>query len=149
MGTLSLLKKGGKYVENATAIATAPLSAILRNDFITLLYSNLTVSGKFIDMISHNYIDAQRPLMPMAFAPLRQRAAQALMELKGKGHFKEMPNGGTGTFRENFAGMIGSARETALRSLSAYKDEGLGTTYHGCTIIILKKEELGNLSDFG
>ena len=122
MGTLSLLNKDGKYVENATAIATAVRSAILRNDFITLLYSNSIVSGKFIHMISHNFIDAQRPLMAMAFAPLRQRAAQALMELKGEGHFKETPNGGTGTFRENSADMIGLARETALRSLSAYKD---------------------------
>ncbi|SDE44005.1 Crp-like helix-turn-helix domain-containing protein [Pricia antarctica] len=71
------------------------------------------------------------------------------MELYDKGHIKEKPNGGTGIAREDFAGMIGTATDTAIRTLSDFKDEGLITTDHGRRIVILKKEELRGISDFG
>ena len=44
--------------------------------------------------------------------------------------------------REDFAGMIGTATETAIRTLSDFKDEGLITTDKGRRIVLLDKEEL-------
>ncbi|HUH47755.1 MAG TPA: response regulator [Arenibacter sp.] len=149
IGQLSLLGKDGKYIESATAIEEAELSAIPRNDFIKLLYGNFMVSQKFIGMISNNLISVQKQLVAMAFAPVRQRAARALMVLYEKGIVKERPNGGMGIAREDFASMIGTATETAIRALSDFKEEGLITTDHGRRIILLNRRELQNIADYG
>ena len=51
--------------------------------------------------------------------------------------------------REDFAGMIGTATETAIRTLSDFKDQGLITTDHGRRIIIMDKDGLQEIANFG
>lgn len=148
LGQLSLLNAAGTYVENAVVLEDAELCAIPKGDFIKLLYGSHTVSQKFISMISNNLIDVQTHLVDMAFASVRQRAAKALLELYEKGLIKDKPNGGMSIPREDFAGMIGTATETAIRTLSDFKDEGLITTDSGRRIILLDKEELEIVADF-
>lgn len=148
IGQLSLLHAAGTYVENAVILEDAQVCAIPKADFIKLLYGNPSVSQKFIAMVSNNLINVQSHLVDMAFASVRQRAAKALLELYEKGLIKDKPNGGMSIPREDFAGMIGTATETAIRTLSDFKDEGLITTDSGRRIIILNKEELLSISDF-
>ncbi|MDO1513900.1 response regulator [Maribacter confluentis] len=148
IGQLSLLHAAGTYVENAVILEDAQICAIPKVDFLKLLYGNPSVSQKFIAMVSNNLINVQSHLVDMAFAPVRQRAAKALLELYEKGLIKDKPNGGMSIPREDFAGMIGTATETAIRTLSDFKDEGLITTDSGRRIIILNKEELLNIADF-
>lgn len=149
LGQLSVLHASGTYVENAVVLEDAKLCAIPKGDFIKLLYSNHMVSQKFIGMISNNLIDVQTHLVDMAFASVRQRAAKALLELYDKGLIKDKPNGGMSIPREDFAGMIGTATETAIRTLSDFKEEGLITTDSGRRIIILDKEELEVVANGG
>ncbi len=99
-------------------------------------------------MISNNFIDVQEHLVDMAFASVRQRAAKALLELYDKGMVKDHADEGMGIPREDFAGMIGTATETAIRTLSDFKDEGLITTDSGRRIILLDKKKLLNVADF-
>ena len=145
VGQLSLLHVAGTYVENAVALENAELCTIPKADFIRLLYSNHIVSREFIALISNNLIDVQSQLVDMAFASVRQRAAKALLELYEKGMIKDEPKGGMSIPREDFAGMIGTATETAIRTLSDFKEEGLITTNSGRRIILLDKEELSNV----
>ena len=51
--------------------------------------------------------------------------------------------------RDDFAGMIGTATETAIRTLSDFKEEGLITTDSGRRIVLLDKEELRNVAEVG
>ncbi len=147
IGQLSLLNAAGTYVENAVVLEDAELSTIPKTDFLKLLYGNHMVSQKFISMISNNLIDVQTHLVDMAFASVRQRAAKALLELYEKGMIKDKPNGGMSIPREDFAGMIGTATETAIRTLSDFKDEGLITTDSGRRIILLNKEQLQTVAN--
>ncbi|WP_289644988.1 Crp/Fnr family transcriptional regulator [Maribacter aestuarii] len=142
VGQLSLLNADGKYIENAVVLEDAELCAIPKADFLKLLYGNHMVAQKFINMVSNDLIDVQTHLVDMAFASVRQRAAKALLELHKKGMIKDKPNGGMSIPREDFAGMIGTATETAIRTLSDFKDEGLITTDKGRRIVLLDKEEL-------
>ncbi len=148
VGQLSLLNASGKYVENAIILEDAELCAIPKDDFLKLLYGNHVVAQKFISMVSNDLIDVQTHLVDMAFASVRQRAAKALLELYKKGLIKDKPNGGMSIPREDFAGMIGTATETAIRTLSDFKDEGLITTDSGRRIIILDRAELEQVADF-
>jgi CRP-like cAMP-binding protein len=149
IGQLSLLGPSARYAENAVVLEDAELAAIPKTDFLKLLFANATVSQKFIKMISNNMMHLQRRLVDMAFASVRQRAAKALIELHEKGIIKEKPNGGTGIAREDFAGIIGTATETAIRTLSNFKDEGLITTDHGRRIVLLDRDGLKSIVDFG
>lgn len=149
IGQLSLLSSTGKYVENAMLLEDAEVCAIPKNDFTKLLYGNPIVSQKFIGMISNNLIHVQEQLVDMAFASVRQRAAKALLELYHKELIRDKPSGGMGIPREDFAGMIGTATETAIRTLSDFKNEGLITTDYGRRIIVLDKNGLRNVAELG
>ena len=148
VGQLSLLNSNNVYVENATVLEDAEMCAIPRKDFTKLIYGNAAVSQKFIGMISNNLMHLQEQLVDMAFASVRQRAAKALLELYDKHVIQDKPMGGIGIPREDFAGMIGTATETAIRTLSDFKDEGFIATDHGRRIIILNEKGLREVADF-
>lgn len=149
IGQLSLLNTKGSYIENAMVLEDAEVCAIPREDFLKLLYGNPEVSRKFISLISNNLIDVQEKLVAMAFAPVRQRVAQSLLELYEKGVVKQTANEGMSISREDFAGMIGTATETAVRMLSDFKDEGLLTTDRGRRIVLLNLEGLRRIAEAG
>ncbi len=147
VGQLSLLNHMGTCIETATALDAAEIVAIPKKEFIELLYGNPAVSQKFIGMISNSLIDVQEHLVDMAYATVRQRAAKALLELYHKGIVGDMTNRAIGIPREDLAGLIGTATETAIRTLSDFKDEGLITTDHGRRIILLDIVRLNTVAD--
>ncbi len=149
IGQLSLLNEKGRYVENAIVLEGAELVAIPKEDFIKLLHGNPEISEKFISLISNDLIDVQQHLVAMAFTPVRQRAARALLELSENSVIREAQNDSMNIAREDFAGMIGTATETAVRTLSEFKDEGLLTTDRRRRIVLLKKEELRRIAESG
>ena len=147
IGQLSMLNSNKAYVENATVMEDAQICTIPREDFTKLIYGNSVVSQKFIGMISNNLMHLQEQLVDMAFASVRQRAAKALLKLHDKYVIGGKPYGGIGIPREDFAGMIGTATETAIRTLSDFKDEGLIATDPGRRIIILNEKGLREVAD--
>jgi DNA-binding response OmpR family regulator len=148
VGQLSLLNSDGRYIETAKVVEDAELCAIPKEEFTDLLFSNQVVSQQFIAMMSANLINVQEHLVDMAYASVRQRAAKALLQLFEKGIVQDRANNGVGIPREDFAGMIGTATETAIRTLSDFKDEGLITTDQGRKIILKDKEALKKVAQF-
>ena len=61
---------------------------------------------------------------------------------------KESPSEGIDIPREDFASIIGTATETAIRTLSDFKDEGLIGMGKARRIILLDKDELQQVADF-
>ncbi len=148
IGQLSLLNPKGVYLESAMAIENTEAYGIPKSNFIHLLYENKEVAHKFMDIISNNLIEVQEQLVNMAYSSVRQRVAKALLDLHKKGIIKDFPEEGIDIPREDFAGMIGTATETAIRTLSEFKEEGLITMGHAKRIILLNKEELQHIVDF-
>ncbi|MGB5436216.1 MAG: response regulator [Maribacter sp.] len=147
IGQLSLLNPKGIYLETAMAIDATEVYAIPKSDFIHLINDNRDVSHKFMDIISNDLIQVQDQLVNMAYATVRQRVAQALLSLHKKGIIKDSYYEGLDIPREDFAGMIGTATETAIRTLSEFREEGLITMGHARRIIILNKDELQNIAE--
>lgn len=148
IGQLSLLGNKETYIETATVLEDAEIYGVPKADFTKLLNGNKLVSNKFINMISNNLIDVQEHLIGMAFASVRQRTAKALLELYDKGIIKDGLDSGVGIPREVFAGLIGTATETAIRMLTEFKEEGLIAVGSRRRLILLDKEELGNIANF-
>ncbi len=148
IGQLSLLSNTETYIETATVLEDAEICGIPKGDFTKLLYGNKLVSNKFISMISNNLIDVQEHLVQMAFASVRQRAAKALLELYDKGIIKDDANYGVSIPRDDFAGLIGTATETAIRMLTEFKEEGLIAVESRRRLVLLDKDKLKRIADF-
>ncbi|KGL64295.1 response regulator [Polaribacter sp. Hel1_85] len=148
IGQLSLLGDKGIYTETASVLAEAEICGIPKSDFTKLLYENKEVSNKFIAIISNNLIDMQDQLVNMAFASVRQRTAKALLDLDDKGMIKDNEHIGINIPREDFAGLIGTATETAIRMLTEFKHEGLIDIETNRRVILLNKNKLRHIAYF-
>ncbi|WP_339840868.1 response regulator [uncultured Maribacter sp.] len=148
IGQLCILGNSGLYTETAVALGNCEVCCIPKKDFTQLLFNNKEVSNKFIGMISNNVLHMQEQLMGMAFDSVRKRAATALLELYDKGLVKD-DDLGISISREDFAGLIGTATETAIRVLSSFKDKGLIQLGTSRRIILSDKKQLQQVADFG
>lgn len=148
IGQLCVLGSSGLYTETAVALNNSEVCCIPKKEFTQLLFNNKQVSNKFIGMVSNNVLHMQEQLMGMAFDSVRKRAATALLELYDKGLIND-EDLGISISREDFAGLIGTATETAIRVLSSFKEKGLielGTSRH---IILSDRKLLQQVADFG
>tara|TARA_R110002012_G_scaffold160895_1_gene322882 strand:- start:35148 stop:36218 length:1071 start_codon:yes stop_codon:yes gene_type:complete len=148
MGQLSLLTDKRTYLESALILDDAELFEIPKTDFITLLHTNKDVAYKFVRLISNNLVDVQDQLVDMAYASVRQRVAKGLLDLHHKGVLSDKDTQGISIARDDFAGLIGTATETAIRMLTEFKDEGLITITSGRKIIITDEKALEDIVVF-
>ncbi|MBJ7880168.1 response regulator [Gelidibacter salicanalis] len=149
VGQLSLLSDHGIYIESAAILEDADLYEIPKLDFITLLNSNKDVANKFVSLISCNLVDVQDQMVNVAYATVRQRVAKALLDIHNKGILMNKEDNGISIAREDFAGIIGTATETAIRMLTEFKDEGLITIGNARKIVLEDKEALKAIALFG
>ena len=149
VGQLSLLNNTGTYIDTATVLEEAEVLEIPKKDFITLVYGDKLISSKFISMISNDLIDIQEKLVSMAFSTVRQRLAKVLLDLYNKGTRTNSGFKGIDISREDLAGLMGTATETAIRMLTDFKDEELVTIAERRRIIIENKKDLEDIVVFG
>ena len=149
LGQLSLLSESGSYIESATVIQDAELYEIPKMDFTTLLHGNKDVSRKFISLISNNLVEVQQQLVDIAFSTVRQRLAKTLLDLNNTRVLTNDDCDGISIAREDLAGLIGTATETAIRMLTEFKEEGLITLDTTRKITIEDQKTLENIVTFG
>lgn len=149
VGQLSMLTDHGSYIESAAIIEDAELYEIPKSDFTTLLHTNKDVANKFVSLISNNLVEVQEQLVNIAFGTVRQRVAKALIDIHKQRILLNNEDQGIGIAREDFAGLIGTATETAIRMLTDFKDEGLITIGNARKIIIQDQETLEDIALFG
>ena len=144
VGYLSLIKET-PYAESATAMEGTTLSHIPKDDFFKMLHYNQNFSARFIKMLAKNMEDQEEKLLSLAYNSIRKRVAETLVELslsKKKTENSDQLN--LTILREDLANMVGTAKESVIRTLTDFKHEGLVKIDHG-KIIIIKLEKLHNL----
>ena len=124
IGYLALLENS-PYKESAVALDNVELSCIPKQDFIALIFNNRDVSNKFIKMLSNNVIEKEQQLLELAYSPVRQRVAGALLALQkkyqeGGGQHVDLP-----ISRDDLSKIVGTAKETLIRTLADFKEEKL------------------------
>lgn len=100
-------------------------------------------------MISNDLIEIQEQLINIAFATVRQRVAKTLLDISKTKILTDIESNAIGISREDFAGMIGTATETAIRMLTEFKEEGLITVDTSRKIHIINKKNLEDIALFG
>ena len=118
------LMDDGEHQETAVAMEDTEVSVIPKQDFQNLIYKNRDVANRFIKILADNVQDKERRLLQLAYTPVRERVAEALLELQER----ENEEGGEGVWmkisREDLANIVGTAKESLIRILSDFKKAG-------------------------
>jgi len=127
LGHIALID-GEEYLETATALEPTELAVIPRQDFLALLQKNKNVSAQFMKMLSASIKEGEKRLLQMAYAPVRERVAVALLNLIAKEAATSQKPSRLLISREDLASIVGTAKESLIRTLSILKKEGLVCT---------------------
>lgn len=134
------LIENSDYKFSAAATEDCVLSIVPREEFIQLLYSNRDVSSCLIKMLANNVANKEAQLLSLAYSSVRKRTAEALLLLHKEQGNKEPLS----VLREDLARMVGTAKESVVRVLTEFKNDGYIDIYNG-DINIINKEKLENM----
>ena len=125
-----------EYSEYASPITTAEIFKIPKADFLTLIHKNRDVATKFIRMISRNLSEKEEQLVQLAYDSVKRRIALKLQSL-----FNDNAEKVATISRTDLAGMIGTSKETVVRTLTNFKEDGIIET-NGQQIELIDAEKL-------
>lgn len=146
IGYLGLLE-GGHATETAEAMEDCEVALVPREDLLRLLYRDRDVSMQFIRMLSQDMGEKQQHLLHLAYASVRERVAQALIQLHGRFGGGQSEELGVKISRDDLAAIVGTATESLIRCLTDLKDEGMIST-QGRDIRITDKRRLEKLANY-
>lgn len=111
--------------ESAVVLEEAKVGMIWKQDFLSLLYTNKEMAGKFIKLLSNNLYETEKRLLDLAYQSVRQRVAGTLLSILNQSspHHKEEHL--ITISRKDISSIVGTATESLNRTLSDFKDEGL------------------------
>jgi CRP-like cAMP-binding protein/CheY-like chemotaxis protein len=112
------------YDDSATILEDAEIMQVPRDEFLGMIYSDISIASKFIRIVTHNVKEKEERLLNLAYSSLRKRVAKALVDI----HEKFNKDGAKNLIefsREDIAQYVGTATESLIRTLSDFKSEGL------------------------
>ncbi len=131
------------YDDSAVALEETEIIQIPRDEFLDMIYGDITIATKFIRIITQNVKEKEERLLSLAYSSLRKRVAKALVDIHSKFNTAG-ENRPIEISREDIAHYVGTATESLIRTLSDFKSEKLIEIKEG-KISISNLEKLKNL----
>ncbi len=138
-GHIELLK-GEVYAASTMAMEPTELSLVPKEDFFKLVYGNKDVAARMIKILADNVLEQEEQLIQLAYNSIRKRVAEALLHLKERYAVDERGEP-ISILRDDLAGLVGTAKESVIRTLTDFRKEGLIDIEKG-QITILNEEKL-------
>ncbi|MDO7885956.1 Crp/Fnr family transcriptional regulator [Hymenobacter cheonanensis] len=142
LGVRAMLS-GGQYSTSAVALDDCVVCFVPRPDVLRLIQSNRQFSNTLLQMLATSLGEAEEQLLRLAYKPVRERLAEALLLVRRTFDSAGAP-GEPFTIalsREDLAALVGTAKETVSRLLTEYKDAGIVAT-RGSQIMLLEEGRL-------
>jgi CRP-like cAMP-binding protein len=130
------------YKENAAAIEDAEIASIPKEVFAGIIDGNADELHRFVRLLAGNVSAKEEQLLNMAYNSLRKKVDDALLQLSHKYKTENQSQFAMQISRENLAALAGTAKESLIRTLSDFKDEGL-IDIQGSSITIVNEKKLG------
>jgi CRP-like cAMP-binding protein len=143
LGFLPMLQST-TYPETAVALEDSIISIIPQKDFFELLHNNPSVASNFLKNLAKELTDKEDQLIDLAYNSVRKRVADALVRLQERYKEENDHHFTISILRDDLASMVGTAKETVIRTLSDFKDEGI-IDIKGSKITILEEKKLINM----
>jgi CRP/FNR family transcriptional regulator, polysaccharide utilization system transcription regulator len=126
---------------DAVALDDAVVCQLPRADFFQLVERNAPFSISIMKLLANVLGEAEERLLHMAYKPVRERLAEALLLLlRTYPPLPEAP-GQITIVRDDLAALVGTAKETVSRFMAEFKHEGLLST-KGSHITVLDADRL-------
>jgi CRP-like cAMP-binding protein len=138
-----------RYPDSAAALEESLLSFIPKEDFLHVLDQSPILSRRLLKTLSHEFAVLANNISVFAQRSVRERLAITLIVLREK-YKKETLEGQPiiiNLSRDDIASMAGTTRESTVRLLSEFKDEGLIET-KGRKIFITDVKKLIAISNY-
>jgi len=132
------------YSHNAASLKNSVLRLIPKEDFMLLLFNNRDFAAKFIKLIANKTEETEVKLIDLAYSSVRKKVANALVEYCNSLDSKEIKDVKVSLSRDELAAVAGTTKETAIRTLSDFKAEGL-VKIEGKFILVSDLEELRDI----
>lgn len=116
------LVEDGISTETTIAMEPSEILQIPKKAFQEILCHNRAISTSFIKYLANNMKEREEKLLHLAYDSVRRRVATALLVLHQKSQSQGKKN--IIIFREDLAGYVGTAKETVIRTLSDFKEDG-------------------------
>ncbi len=130
------------YSASAVALDDCIVCFVPKVDFLRTIEVNPQFANGLMKLLSRALGEAEERLLHLAYKPVRERLAEALLLLQRTYQKEEDPMPfAIAISREDLAALIGTAKETTIRLLTEFKEEGILTT-KGSHITLLKPERL-------
>jgi CRP-like cAMP-binding protein len=143
VGYMSLLENTS-YDDNAVALEESEIVMIPKDEFIRLVFNDMTIANKFIKLVTQNVKEKEDRLINLAYGSLRKRVAKALIDINAKFASNSAQSKALDISREDIAQYVGTATESLIRTLSDFKSEKLIEIRDG-KILITNAEKLAHL----
>jgi len=134
LGFLALFKEDA-YQESAAALEDCSIKLVPKQDFAALVFGNRDVNARFIKMLASHIAEREQQLIELAYNSVRKRVATALS------HLCDQSGPAIHLLREDLAALAGTAKETLIRTLTDFKNEGMVDIKDGL-VTVLKLEKL-------
>lgn len=143
---IGALMRESPYSETAVVLEDAEICLIPSDDFNALMYNDRDVAHRFIRLMANHLEETELRLVRQAYDSVRKRVADGLLLLESR--YRE--SGGKQPFsmhimRDDLAGIVGTAKETVIRTLTDFRQEGLVEIGPTGEIIIRNREGLANI----
>ncbi len=138
-----------RYPDSASTLEDSQITFIPKEDFLNAISQSPILSKRLLKALSHEFGVLVNGIASFAQKSVRERLALSLLILKGK--FKsDVPKGKPVEIilsRNDLANIVGTAKETLVRLLHDFKEEGLIET-EGKKIRILNPKKLVEIANF-
>lgn len=127
------------YSENAATLEEAKIIKIEKTEIRTILIANPHIALDILALFTDNIENIKNKMLQIAYSSVRLRTAKSLLLVVKDDPLKKILMS-----RTNLANLIGVAKETLIRTLSDFKNEGLIESNRSF-IHILDEEGLRNI----
>jgi CRP/FNR family cyclic AMP-dependent transcriptional regulator len=134
LGFLALFKEDA-YPESAAALEDCSIKLVPKQDFAALVFGNRDVNARFIKMLASHIAEREQQLIELAYNSVRKRVATTLTNLC------DQSGPVIHLLREDLAALAGTAKETLIRTLTDFKNEGMVDIKDG-VVTVLKVEKM-------
>ena len=114
------------YEHSASTLKDSKLAAIPKATFLEWINNNQEASSYFLKKMAKALVDTNKKLLTPSYGSLRERVAQALINISNANSNDDTKTGVTFTIeysREDLSNLVGTATESLIRVLKEFKDD--------------------------
>lgn len=137
-GYQAILKET-EYADIAMAMKDCEIELITKETFLDIVKNKREIANEFIKLLSAKVIEKEEELLSLAYSSVKKRVAESLIKFFDSNN-DENANGMI-IPREDLANLAGTSTESAIRTLSEFKQDGL-IAIEGKHIYLKNKAEL-------